>query len=226
MTRVRSRGAIFEHERERDMVKIKVCGITNLADAEKAIEFGADILGFNFYPPSPRSIAPAKAREIIACLPRDSFNVALFVNAPKARVNEVLAAARLPDGRPAYRGLQFHGDEDGAYCQDWQVKVIKAFRIKAQASLAALNNFPADYYLLDSFSAGYGGSGQMFPWEWLAGIDAGRIILSGGLRADNVAEAIGKFKPFAVDVCSGVEARPGFKDHGKLKEFIAAAKGT
>ena len=208
------------------MVKIKVCGITNLDDAEKSLEFGADILGFNFYPPSPRCIAPTKAREIIACLPRDSFNVALFVNEPKARINDVLAAGRLPDGRQAYRGLQFHGEEDGAYCQDWVLKVIKAFRIKEQASLVALKGFPADYYLLDSFSAGFGGSGQMFPWEWLEGIDSGKILLSGGLRADNVAQAIGKIHPFGVDVCSGVEARPGIKDHGKLKEFIAAAKGA
>lgn len=207
-------------------VKIKVCGITNLADAEKSLEFGADILGFNFYPPSPRCIAPAMAREIIACLPRDSFNVALFVNEPKARVNEVLAAGQMPDGRQGYRGLQFHGEEDGAYCQGWDLTVIKACRVKEPASLAALQDFPADYYLLDSFSAGYGGSGQLFPWEWLGGIDSSKIILSGGLRADNVAEAIGKIKPFGVDVCSGVESRPGVKDHGKLKEFIAAATGA
>ena len=207
-------------------VKIKVCGITNLADAEKAIEFGADILGFNFYPPSPRYIAPAMAREIIACLPSDTFNVALFVNEPKARVNDVLAAGRLPDGRQAYRGLQFHGEEDGVYCQGWDLIVIKACRVKEPASLAALQDFPADYYLLDSFSAGYGGSGQLFPWEWLGGIDSSKIIISGGLRADNVAEAIGRIRPFGVDVCSGVESRPGVKDHGKLKEFIAAAKGA
>ena len=207
-------------------VKIKVCGITNLADAEKSLEFGADILGFNFYPPSPRCIAPDKAREIIAHLPQDALNVALFVNEPKARVNEVLAAGRSPDGRQSFRALQFHGEEDGAYCQGWGVKVIKAFRIKERASLVALNGFPADYYLLDSFSAEYGGSGQMFPWEWLDGIDSGKILLSGGLRADNVAQAIGKIHPYGVDVCSGVEARPGVKDHGKLKEFIAAAKGA
>ena len=158
------------------MVKIKVCGITNLDDAEKSLEFGADMLGFNFYPPSPRCIAPEKAREIIACLPRDSFNVALFVNEPRARVNDVLAAGRLPDGRQAYRGLQFHGEEDRVYCRGWVLKVIKAFRIKEQASLVAIKGFPADYYLLDSFSAGFGGSGQIFPWEWLDGIDSGKIL--------------------------------------------------
>jgi phosphoribosylanthranilate isomerase len=207
-------------------VKIKVCGITNLDDAEKSLEFGADILGFNFYPPSPRCIAPGKAREIIERLPADAFNVALFVNEPKARVNEVLAAGQLPDGRLGYRGLQFHGEENGAYCQGWDIKVIKAFRIKERSSLTALQGFPADYYLLDSFSAVYGGSGQMFPWEWLEGVDSAKILLSGGLRIENVTEAIRKIQPFGVDVCSGVEARPGIKDHGKLKEFIDAAKSA
>jgi len=207
-------------------VKVKVCGITTLGDAEKALELGADLLGFNFYPPSPRCIATEKAREIIERLPADAFNVALFVNEPKARVNEVLAACRLPGGRQGYRGLQFHGEESGAYCQGWGLTVIKAFRIRERSSLDALRGFPADYYLLDSFSAGYGGSGQMFPWEWLEGIDSAKILLSGGLRVENVAEAIRRIKPYGVDVCSGVEARPGVKDHGKLKEFIDAAKGA
>ena len=207
-------------------VMIKVCGITNLGDAEKSLELGADILGFNFYPPSPRCITPETARSIIACLPREAFNVALFVNAPKARVNQVLAVACLPDRGPGFRGLQFHGEENGAYCRGWDLQVIKAFRVKEQASLDAVKGFPADYYLLDSFSEGYGGSGQMFPWEWLAGIDSGKILLSGGLRVDNVAVAIRKIHPFGVDVCSGVEARPGIKDHGKLKEFIDAAKAA
>ena len=207
-------------------VKIKVCGITNLNDAEKSLEFGADLLGFNFYPPSPRCITPDLAREIIARLPRDAFNVALLVNETKARVSEVLAAARSRDGHDGYHALQFHGEENGAYCQGWDVKVIKAFRIQEQAALDALKGFPADYYLVDSFSSGYGGSGQMFPWEWLQGIDASKILLSGGLRVDNVAKAIRTVQPFGVDVCSGVESRPGVKDHGKLKEFIDAAKGA
>ena len=207
-------------------VKIKVCGITNLQDAEKSLELGADILGFNFYPPSPRRITPEAARQILERLPAGVFNVALFVNEPKTRVDKVLAASRLPEGRQGYRGLQFHGEEDGAYCQGWNLKVIKAFRLKDQASLCALKGFPADYYLLDSFSSGYGGSGQMFPWEWLDGIDATNILLSGGLRVDNVTEAIRRIQPFGVDVCSGVEARPGIKDYGKLKEFIDAAKSA
>ena len=202
-------------------VKIKVCGITNLADAEKSLEFGADMLGFNFYAPSRRAIAPEKAREIIAGLPAESFNVALFVNESRAKVRAVLA-----DGQQAYRGLQFHGEESEEYCRGWGIKVIKAFRLKDQASLAGIGGFPADFYLLDSWSPGYGGSGAAFPWQWLEGLDASKLILSGGLRVDNVGEAIRRIKPFGIDVCSGVEARPGIKDHGKLKEFIRVAKSA
>ena len=207
-------------------VKVKVCGITSLADAEKALEFGADLLGFNFYPPSPRCIGPAQAREILERLPVDSFNIAVFVNEPRDNVRAIVAHGLLSDGRQAFRGLQFHGAEDGNYCRGWDMTVIKAFRLKERAALDGMKNFPADYYLLDSWSSGYGGSGANFPLEWLDGIDASKLILSGGLRVDNVVEAIQKIRPYAVDVCSGVEARPGIKDHGKLKEFISAAKGA
>jgi phosphoribosylanthranilate isomerase len=202
-------------------VKVKVCGITSLIDAETALGFGADMLGFNFYPASPRVIAPETAAQIIERLPASSFNIALFVNESREKVLEVIAT-----GKQAYRGLQFHGEESAAYCEGWGMRVIKAFRLREKASLAAISGFPADYYLLDSWSAGYGGSGSQFPWEWLDGLDAGKLILSGGLRVENVAEAIRRVRPYGVDVCSGVEARPGVKDHGKLKEFIDAAKGA
>ena len=202
-------------------VKIKVCGITRLVDAETALEFGADMLGFNFYAPSPRSIAPEKAAQMIECLPASSFNVGLFVNESRQKVLDI--TARYPQ---AFHGLQFHGEEDAAYCRGWELKVIKAFRLKEKVSLAQLRDFPADFYLLDSWSEGYGGSGAQFPWEWLDGLDTAKLILSGGLRVDNVAQAIRRFRPYGVDVCSGVEARPGVKDHGKLKEFIDAAKGA
>jgi phosphoribosylanthranilate isomerase len=207
-------------------VKVKICGITSLADAEKALEFGADMLGFNFYAPSPRCITAAKAREILERLPSSSFNVALFVNESRENVLQVLGAGQLPDGRQAYSGLQFHGEETAQYCSGWNMKVIKAFRLKRKDSLAAIMNFTADFYLLDSWSEGYGGSGSAFPWEWLDGLEASKLILSGGLRVDNVVEAIRRIRPFGVDVCSGVEARPGIKDHGKLKDFIDAVKGA
>ena len=207
-------------------VQVKVCGITNLADAEKALELGADMLGFNFYAPSPRAISADKAREIIERLPAASFNVALFVNEAREKAMRVIAGGQLADGRSAYSGLQFHGEENAQYCRDWPIKVIKAFRLKEKNSLTGMKDFPADFYLLDSWSEGYGGSGTAFPWAWIEGLDASKLILSGGLSVANVVEAIGRIRPFAVDVCSGVEARPGIKDHGKLKDFIDAAKGS
>jgi phosphoribosylanthranilate isomerase len=208
------------------MVKIKICGITTLEDADKALELGADMLGFNFYRASPRAIAPDRARAIIERLPARSFNIALFVNEDRERVRQIIAAGRRPDGGEGYSGLQFHGEENADYCRGWELKIIKAFRLREKASLGGMNQFPADFCLLDSWSPGYGGSGEAFPWEWLAEIDTSRLILSGGLRADNVAQAIRRIHPFGVDVCSGVEARPGIKDHAKLKDFIDAAKNA
>ncbi|MBI2360331.1 MAG: phosphoribosylanthranilate isomerase [Deltaproteobacteria bacterium] len=202
------------------MVKVKVCGITNMEDALKAIEYGADALGFNFYPPSPRRIAPETARAILADLPRTLCNVA----EPKERVEEVLGFGLLEGGRQAFWGLQFHGDESPEYCRGWKLKVIKAFRIKDQASANRLSGFPADFYLLDAWAPGYGGSGSTFPWSWLIGLNTDKMILAGGLDIDNVQEAIRLLRPYGVDVCTGVEAKPGIKDHGKLKEFIHAAK--
>ena len=210
---------------EHAMVKVKVCGITSLIDAEKALEFGADLLGFNFYPPSPRFLTPEAAMAILEQLPATSCNVALFVNEIKTRVLEV-ARSKTSDDRQAYSCLQFHGEENADYCRGWDIKVIKALRMKGKHSLLEMERFPADFVLLDSWSAGYGGSGAAFPWEWLEGVKGEKIILSGGLTLANIGAAIHRVRPYAVDVCSGVEARPGVKDHGKLKEFIDAAKSA
>lgn len=206
------------------MVKIKVCGITNLADAQKALELGADALGFNFYPPSPRCITPEDARAILDKIPQSSWNVAVFVNEPKEAVDRVLKAVN--ERGQAFNSLQFHGEESGEYCRSWNLKIIKAFRIKEKVSLEHIRNFPADFYLLDSWSPGFGGSGDSFPWDWLDNIDTSKLILSGGLRAENVVEAIRRISPYGVDVCSGVEISPGAKDHAKLEEFILAAKSA
>ncbi len=208
------------------MARVKVCGITNLADAEKALEFGADALGFNFYPPSPRWIMPQAASAILERLPKGSCNVAVFVNESQEKVCEILTGGKLADGQQAYGALQFHGEESEAYCRGWSMKVIKAFRVRGRASLKGMEQFPADFYLLDSWSAGYGGSGAPFPWEWLAGLPTEKLILSGGLSIENVGQAVHRIRPYGVDVCSGVEARPGIKDHVKLKEFILAAKAA
>jgi phosphoribosylanthranilate isomerase len=208
------------------MIKVKVCGITNLVDAHMALELGADALGFNFYPPSVRCIAPSKARAILQQLPEESCNVALFVNESREKVAEVIAYGKQANGRQLYGYVQFHGEENADYCRGWPLKVIKAFRVKSRESLEGMEQFPADFYLLDSWSGGYGGSGSAFPWEWLEKLKTEKVILSGGLNVENVAEAIRRIRPYGVDVCSSVEARPGIKDHEKLKEFIFAAKGA
>jgi len=208
------------------MVKVKVCGITNLNDALKAIELGADFLGFNFYRPSPRYITPEQARAVLQELPSQVSNIALFVNEPVEKVHEILASSRFPDGRQGFSGLQFHGEESEDYCRGWKLLVIKAFRIKDRDSLRAVDGFPANFYLLDSWAPGYGGSGSPFPWAWLEGLKSEQLILAGGLTVENVAEAIRLIQPYAVDVCTGVEARPGVKDYGKLTDFILAAKAS
>ena len=208
------------------MVKVKVCGITNIEDALTSIELGADALGFNFYPPSPRYIAPEQARKILFQLPELVCKVALFVNETRAHVGAVLDVCRAPDGRELFTALQFHGEESRDYCQGWNLKVIKAIRVKDQQSLRMMDGFPANLYLVDSWAPGYGGSGERFPWTWLRGLAADRLILAGGLDAENVAEAIQQVHPYAVDVCTGVEARPGLKDHAKIKDFIRAAKAA
>jgi phosphoribosylanthranilate isomerase len=205
------------------MVRVKVCGITRLIDAEKALEYGADLLGFNFYPPSPRRLTPETAAAILSRLPEVSCAVALFVNESIDRVRGVIGD-RKPGCRYSY--LQLHGEESADYCRGWDLKIIKAFRLKEKAALADMEKFPADFFLLDSWSAGYGGSGTAFPWEWLENVKTERVILSGGLTVANVAQAIRRIAPYGVDVCSGVEARPGIKDHEKLKEFIIAAKSA
>jgi phosphoribosylanthranilate isomerase len=122
--------------------------------------------------------------------------------------------------------VQLHGEETPDYCRGWDLKVIKAFRVKDRDSLRSMADFPADYYLVDSWAPGYGGSGAPFPWSWLEGLKAEKLILAGGLNAENVAEAIRLVRPYGVDVCTGVEARPGIKDHAKLKAFISAVQGA
>ena len=134
------------------MTRVKVCGITNLADAEKALEFGADALGFNFYPPSPRWITPQAASAVLQRLPEGSWNVAVFVNEPPKKVREIIAQGKLANRRQAYGALQFHGEESEAYCRGWPMKVIKAFRVRGKKSLEGMEQFPADFYLLDSWS--------------------------------------------------------------------------
>lgn len=197
--------------------RIKVCGITRAEDAACCAELGVDALGFVFYEPSPRYIQPAEACKIFRATPLFMTRVGLFVNAPRETVLAVLAEAPL-------HLLQFHGDEDEAYCASFGRPYLKAARIKPGLDLLEFAaRFPsADAILCDAFVDGYGGAGKTFDWNLLPPVGAiGRpLVLSGGLDAANVAEAVRRVRPMAVDVSSGVEAAKGIKDHLKIKAFV------
>lgn len=207
------------------MVKVKICGVTNADDALKAVEYGADALGFNFYPPSPRYIQPGQAAVILRELAPGVCTAGLFVNESRQHVTSVLRECR-SGGSPGLTAVQFHGDEDRAFCSRWPLKVIKAFRVRDQETIGQIGDHPGDYYLLDSWSRQFGGSGSAFTWTWLRTPLARPVILAGGLDIGNVREAVRTVRPFGVDVCTGVEAAPGRKDHPRMKEFIAAAKAA
>jgi phosphoribosylanthranilate isomerase len=203
------------------MVKVKICGITNIEDAQAAVRAGADALGFVFAP-SPRRIAPERASEIIGQLPPFVSAVGVFVDEEPSRVREIVALCGLDF-------VQFHGEEPPEICSEFAGRAIKAVRVKDADSLRNLDSYRVRAFLLDSHIEGKrGGTGVAFPWE-LAGMARapGRaIILSGGLGCDNVAQAIITVMPYAVDTSSGVEAEPGRKDHGRMEEFIRRAKGA
>lgn len=206
------------------MVKVKICGITNLEDALVAQEAGADILGFIFAD-SPRRTETGTAREIIKRVSKDIKISALFVNEKREAVDRVVSGL----GRVDF--IQFHGEETPAYCKKFTTKkIIKAIRIKDERSLKKITEYKGiDFILLDTFKeAQYGGTGQTFNWEIAIKAKTYHIplFLSGGLNPENVKEAILKVRPFAVDVSSGVEKTPGKKDPELVKRFIAAAKAV
>ncbi len=204
------------------MIRIKICGITNLEDALLAAELGADALGFIFYPPSPRAVAPDAAQAIIAQLPPFVTTVGVFVDEDAATVKELAAAVGLD-------WLQLHGQETPEYCRTLGRRVVKAFRIQDEKSLAGLEAFrgATRAFLLDTYKKGLvGGTGETFNWDLaLEAKKYGPIILAGGLTPRNVAQAIAAAQPQAVDVASGVEAAPGKKDPERLRAFFAAVKG-
>jgi len=202
-------------------MRVKICGIINLEDALLAADLGADALGFIFYPPSPRAVAPDAARAIIAQLPPLVTTVGVFVDEDAARVKELAAAVGLD-------WLQLHGKEAPEYCQGLGRRVIKAFRIQDEKSLAGLAAYrgAAQAFLLDTYKKGQvGGTGEVFNWDLARQARKyGPIILAGGLTPENVAQAIAAAQPQAVDVASGVEAAPGKKDHVKLRAFVARVR--
>ena len=202
-------------------MRIKICGITNLEDALAAVDAGAHALGFMFYDASPRFVTQRAAADIIRALPPFVAKVGVFVNPSRESVVQTIAECGLDT-------LQFHGDEAPEFCLGFGLKTIKAFRIRGAESLQALAAFPTDAWLLDSFVAGQlGGTGAQFNWAWAAEAARAaprRIILAGGLTPENVARAVQQVEPYALDVSSGVESKPGKKDAQKMQRFIAAAR--
>jgi len=202
-------------------VKVKICGINNLQDALCAADAGADALGFMFYEPSPRFVDLEAAAAIAQKLPLNIVRVGVFVDAPEELVLRAIAGCGL-------NLLQFHGNESPDYCLQFGLMSMKAFRIKDDASLKALADYPTDAWLLDSYVTDkLGGTGEKFNWELArqAKQFGKPIFLAGGLTPENVAGAIDQVQPYAVDVSSGVETSPGKKDQVKVRAFIKAAKG-
>jgi phosphoribosylanthranilate isomerase len=203
------------------MVKVKICGITNLEDALASLFSGAEAIGFVFYKKSPRFIKPLAARNIARILPKNILRSGVFVEAPEKQVKKIARLCGLDI-------LQFHGSESPVYCAKFKgYKVVKAFKVAKNIDLAAINKYKAFGYLFDAFSQGQaGGTGKKFNWNLLKNIDkiSGRVFLSGGLTSANVRSAINEVHPDWVDVSSGVEFKPGKKDHRKIQQFIQAAK--
>ncbi len=196
--------------------RVKICGLTRPEDARTAAELGADAIGLNFYPPSPRVVKLTEARAIVAALPPFVKVVGLFVDAEPNLVR------RMRDSVPLDL-LQFHGEENSSECERYAHPYIKAIRVRAGLDLErVLGGFEsASGLLLDSWHPEVpGGSGQSFDWALIPRETAKPIILAGGLTPANVAEAIRRVRPFAVDVCGGVESAKGIKDAAKMAAFM------
>jgi phosphoribosylanthranilate isomerase len=209
-----------------------MCGFRQPQDVAAAVAAGADALGFNFYAGSARFVTPAQAAQLIAAVPAFITNVGLFVNASEQEVVQTVQITGVDL-------LQFHGDETPAFCEAAalaaQRPYIRAFGIAPDQSAAGLLHLTQSYpnaraFLFDTASAGYGGSGKTFEWSVLdqvvSNASARPLVLSGGLNAQNVAEAIRQVRPFAVDVSSGVESAKGIKDAHKIAEFAAAVRAA
>jgi len=200
------------------MVHVKICGITNAADALAAVDAGANLLGFNFYAKSPRYISEADAAEIRSQLPKKAKTVGIFVNTAPAEVVALCKSLKL-------HAAQLHGDETPEEVAELasSLPVYKAFRVEPDFPLVTLDEYPDAYaFLFDAADTGqYGGTGHTTDWDVARRAAVGRrIILAGGLKVENVAAAVRIVRPYGIDVASGVESKPGKKDHGLLREFV------
>jgi phosphoribosylanthranilate isomerase len=197
------------------IAKVKICGITNYDDAAAATEMGADLLGFNFYPKSPRYVPPAEAAAIIRKLPAFIDVSGVFVNSTLEEIREIAALCQLD-------WVQLHGDENSEFCR-WlaydSAKTMKALRIKDANDLTQVDRYSTDAILLDAFDPKrYGGTGLTFDWNIIGHIGK-RIFLAGGINPQNAAQAV-ELGVYGIDVCSGVEAKPGKKDRKKMKALF------
>ena len=201
------------------MVRIKICGITNIEDALLSVDLGANALGFVFYKGSKRYIVPDNAQSIISKLPPFVTTVGVFVNQKLEEIKKIKEKA-------GFDAFQLHGDESPDFCMKLEGKIIKAIRVKDSIDPRVIESYPTQAILIDNYSTeAYGGTGETFRWEILKGFDTSKkIILSGGLTPENVAQAIRIVNPYAVDVSSGVEDSPGKKNPDRLKRFIKAAR--
>lgn len=206
------------------MVKVKICGITNWTDARNAFEAGADFLGFNFYRRSPRYIAPAAARRIVRRLPEGVSSVGVFVNESEAATLSIAREVGLDL-------VQLHGDETPEVVAQLRrtIPVIKALRVRGSLRAGDLARFKgASAVLLDGFDRKRrGGTGKRVDWKLAKRASRkGRIFLAGGVTPENAAEAVVTAQPYAIDVCSGVESRPGKKDAGRMKALVQAVRSA
>jgi phosphoribosylanthranilate isomerase len=201
------------------VTRVKICGIVDYEDARDAVLLGADAIGLNFYPNSPRYIDPARAAKIIEKLPPFVTVVGIFVNHPDPQNLEDFAVSL------GLHTVQLHGNETPDYCSMIQrVKVIKSFRVDSNFRVDMLRSYGSGTFLLDACSPDqFGGTGMSFKWDLVFGANAfGSIIIAGGLNAENVGQAVSTLHPYAVDVASGVESKPGKKDYEKMRRFIEA----
>lgn len=201
-------------------VRVKICGVRSMEEALCALDCGVDALGFNFWPKSPRYIAPREARAIIDRLPPFISCAGVFVNESRERIIETARIAGV-------NIVQLHGDESPEFCREMDsLKLIKAFRVGEGFEPSSIARFGVSAALLDTNIKGsYGGTGRRFDWRVATEAKQfARIILAGGLNIDNVAEAIMEVRPFGIDVCSGVEAEPGRKDIDKLRRFMSEVR--
>lgn len=194
------------------IVKVKICGITNYDDAVAAMNMGADLLGFNFYPPSPRYLTAEDAAAIIGKLPAIVDTAGVFVNASLDEIRRTIDLCQL-------NWVQLHGDETPEFCRllnSVGVKTMKALRVKDQSDIENAEDYFTDAILLDAFHPEkYGGTGLTFNWN-IVGHIGKRVFLAGGINPDNAEDAV-KLGVYGIDACSGIEAEPGKKDHKKLK---------